>query len=61
MLLLDPLVIAEYSQWQHLRVIKSLLYQGDSKMALRYLDSVKPALASQEEVKLKLTVLLANG
>lgn len=59
--MLDPLVTAEYSQWQHKRVIKSLLYQGDSKMALRYLTSVKPALATPEEVKLKLTVLLANG
>ena len=59
--MLDPLVTTEYSKWQHKRVIKSLLYQGDSKLALRYVNSVKPALTTPEVVKLKLTVFLANG
>ncbi|XP_060555912.1 protein ELYS-like [Ruditapes philippinarum] len=59
-LMLDPMVRAEFARWQHKRIIKALLYQGDAKMALRYITSVQPALTTPEEVKLKLTVLLAN-
>ncbi|XP_053388685.1 protein ELYS-like, partial [Mercenaria mercenaria] len=59
-LMLDPMVRAEFSRWQHKRIIKALLYQGDAKMALRYITSIQPALTTPEEVKLKLTVLLAN-
>lgn len=59
--MLDPLVMADLGKWQHCRVIKSLLYQGDHKMALRYLNSANPTLINPDEVKLKLTVLLANG
>ncbi|XP_052759719.1 protein ELYS-like [Mya arenaria] len=60
-LLLDPMVRTEFSRWQHRRIIKSLLYQGDARMALRYISTLKPALTTPEDVKLKLTVLLANG
>ena len=55
------MVRTEFSRWQHRRIIKSLLYQGDVRMALRYITTLKPALTTPEEVKLKLTVLLANG
>ncbi|XP_052284768.1 protein ELYS-like isoform X2 [Dreissena polymorpha] len=60
-LMLDPMVRGEFSRWQHRRVIKSLLYQGDPQMALRYITTLRPALNTPEEVKLKLTVLMANG
>ncbi|KAL4221649.1 Protein ELYS [Mactra antiquata] len=60
-LLLDPMVRSDFGRWQHKRIIKSLLYQDDAKMALLYLSTVNPALTTPEEVKLKLTVLLANG
>lgn len=59
--ILDPFVILDFGRWQHQRIVKSLLYQGESKMAVRYLSIVQPALSTPEEVKLKLTVLLANG
>ncbi|KAL5014317.1 hypothetical protein ScPMuIL_008587 [Solemya velum] len=59
--MLDSQVSDEMGDWQHFRVVKSLLYQGDSKMALRYLNTARPALTTAEQVKLKLTVLLANG
>ncbi|XP_078336668.1 uncharacterized protein LOC111137601 isoform X2 [Crassostrea virginica] len=59
--ILDPLVTLDFGRWQHQRIVKSLLYQGDSKMAARYLSTVQPSLSTPEEVKLKLTVLLANG
>jgi len=59
--MLDPMVRREFSRWQHKRIIKSLLYQGDAKMALRYITTVRPSMSTPEEVKLKLTILLANG
>uniref|UniRef100_K1QVB2 Protein ELYS n=1 Tax=Magallana gigas TaxID=29159 RepID=K1QVB2_MAGGI len=59
--ILDPFVILDFGRWQHQRIVKSLLYQGESKMAVRYLSIVQPTLSTPEEVKLKLTVLLANG
>ncbi|XP_062579828.1 protein ELYS-like isoform X2 [Saccostrea cucullata] len=60
-LVLDPLVTMDFGRWQHQRIVKSLLYQGESKMAARYLATVQPSLSTPEEVKLKLTVLLASG
>ncbi|XP_048731593.2 protein ELYS-like [Ostrea edulis] len=60
-LILDPLVSLDFGHWQHQRIVKSLLYQGQSKIAARYLQTVQPALSTPEEVKLKLTVLLASG
>ncbi|XP_033763311.1 protein ELYS-like isoform X2 [Pecten maximus] len=59
--MLDPMVQEEMGSWQHSRIIRALLYQGVSKMALRYLSTVQPSLKSPEDVKLKLTVLLASG
>ena len=60
-LLLDPLVRGQLCTWQVRRIVKSLLYQADARTALRFMTTVKPALTSPEDVKLKLTVLLANG
>ncbi|XP_060062460.1 protein ELYS-like [Ylistrum balloti] len=59
--ILDPMVLEEMGRWQHGRIIRALLYQGASKMALRYLSTAQPSLTSPEDVKLKLTVLLASG
>ncbi|XP_071147698.1 protein ELYS-like isoform X2 [Mytilus edulis] len=59
--MLDPLVTRSLGDWQHYRIIRSLLYQGDCKMALRYITYKQSPLSSPEEVKIKLTVLLANG
>ncbi|XP_071110083.1 protein ELYS-like [Haliotis cracherodii] len=59
--LLHPMANLQLGQWQQGRVIKSLLFQGESKLALRYISLRSVAVMSQEEVKLKLTVLLANG
>ncbi|XP_052102837.1 protein ELYS-like isoform X2 [Mytilus californianus] len=59
--MLDPLVTRSLGEWQHYRIIRSLLYQGDCKMALRYITYKQSPLSSPEEVKIKLTVLLANG
>ena len=59
--LLDPMIRSELSQWQHTRIIKALLYQGHHKMALKYMRIKKPAMLTAEDVKLRLTVLLANG
>ena len=55
-----PMVRTEFPRWQHKRIIKALLYQGYTKMVLRYITSVRPALTTPEEMKFKLTVLLAN-
>ncbi|XP_069118568.1 protein ELYS-like isoform X2 [Argopecten irradians] len=60
-MLLHPMVKNEMGSWQLTRIIKVLLYQDASKMALRYLSTAESSLKSPEEVKLKLTVLLANG
>ncbi|XP_067658686.1 protein ELYS-like [Haliotis asinina] len=59
--LLHPMSNLQLGQWQQCRVIKSLLFQGESKLALRYISLRSVTVMSQEEVKLKLTVLLANG
>ncbi|XP_021372867.1 protein ELYS-like isoform X1 [Mizuhopecten yessoensis] len=60
-LILNPMVHEEMGRWQHSRIIRALLYQGASKMALRYLSTAQPPLTSPEDVKLKLTVFLASG
>ena len=59
--ILNPMVTDDLGDWQHYRIVKSLLYQGESKLALRYISSKQPHLSSPKEVKIKLTVLLANG
>ncbi|OXB80303.1 UNVERIFIED_CONTAM: hypothetical protein H355_013701 [Colinus virginianus] len=46
--------------WQHMRIIQSLMCQGEHKRALRYMQMMKPAMSSSSEVQLFLTVLLSN-
>ncbi len=61
LLLLDPSIKSDLVQWQHMRIIKSLLYQNSSKLALKYMRIKRLPLQTPEDVKLRLTVLLANG
>ncbi|XP_041418029.1 protein ELYS isoform X2 [Xenopus laevis] len=46
--------------WQHSQIIENLLCHGDSRQALRYLQVMKPVATTSKEVKLHMTVLLAN-
>ncbi len=59
--LLHPMVRSELEPWQNTCVVKAFLYQGKHKLALKFMRIKKPPMLSQEDVKLKLTVLLANG
>ncbi|CAH1774002.1 unnamed protein product [Owenia fusiformis] len=59
--LLDPMIDVNISLWQQVRVIKAFLYQGHHQKALRFIRIRKPPMETPELVKLKLTVLLANG
>ena len=62
MYLLDPcLDMSSMSPWQHTLIIKALLYQQQPELALRYLRMRQPTMHTPEDVKLRLTVLLANG
>ena len=61
LLLLDPSIKNEFAQWQHTRIIKSMLYQNAPRMALKYMRIKRLPLQTPEDVKLRLTVLLANG
>ncbi|XP_013393920.1 protein ELYS, partial [Lingula anatina] len=61
LLLLDPMLLEEMLPWQHNRIIKAFLYQGEEKIALKFLRVKKPPLVTPEDVRLHLTVLLANG
>ncbi|XP_068088011.1 protein ELYS-like [Hyperolius riggenbachi] len=46
--------------WQHNQIIETLMCQGVHRQALRYIQAIKPAALTCEEVKLHITVLLAN-
>ena len=61
MLLETQRLTSDLSHWQHRCILQALFYQGEVKMALRYLYIANPPLYSLEDIKLKLTVLLANG
>ncbi|XP_071595234.1 protein ELYS [Heliangelus exortis] len=58
-LLFHPATIKTVS-WQHMRIIQSLMCQGEHRRALRYVQMMKPSMASSSEVRLFLTVLLSN-
>uniref|UniRef100_A0A6J0T8E9 Protein ELYS isoform X1 n=2 Tax=Pogona vitticeps TaxID=103695 RepID=A0A6J0T8E9_9SAUR len=47
--------------WQHIRIIQSLMSQGEHKRALRYIQTMKPSMLSNSEVALHITVLLFNS
>ncbi|NXC51161.1 ELYS protein, partial [Penelope pileata] len=58
-LLFHPATIKTVS-WQHMRIIQSLMCQGEHRRALRYIQMMKPSMSSSTEVRLFLTVLLSN-
>ncbi|NWY14002.1 ELYS protein, partial [Aphelocoma coerulescens] len=58
-LLFHPATIKTVS-WQHMRIIQSLMCQGEHRRALRYIQMMKPSMSSSSEVRLLLTVLLSN-
>ncbi|NXW61816.1 ELYS protein, partial [Eurystomus gularis] len=58
-LLFHPATIKTVS-WQHMRIIQSLMCQGEHRRALRYMQMMRPAMSSSSEVRLFLTVLLSN-
>ncbi|XP_070561837.1 protein ELYS-like [Ptychodera flava] len=60
-MLLDPLITFDLAPWQHSRIVRGFLYQGESNKALQYIRTKQPALDSLEDVKLHLSVLLSNG
>ncbi|KAK3879519.1 hypothetical protein Pcinc_015928 [Petrolisthes cinctipes] len=60
--LLDPLVNTnDLSPWQHRRIMKAFLYQGESGRALRYAQLRQPPMVDPDDIRLHLTLLLANG
>ncbi|XP_048456737.1 protein ELYS [Rhincodon typus] len=58
--ILHPATSRSLSSWQHVRIIQALMCQGEHRKALRYMQTMKPSMASSSEVKLHLTVLLFN-
>uniref|UniRef100_A0A8D2M5H5 AT hook containing transcription factor 1 n=1 Tax=Zonotrichia albicollis TaxID=44394 RepID=A0A8D2M5H5_ZONAL len=58
-LLFHPATLKTVS-WQHMRIIQSLMCQGEHRRALRYMQMMKPSMSSSNEVRLFLTVLLSN-
>ncbi|NXG51371.1 ELYS protein, partial [Psilopogon haemacephalus] len=58
-LLFHPATIKTVS-WQHMRIIQSLMCQGEHRRALRYMQMMRPSMSSSSEVRLFLTVLLSN-
>ena len=58
--LLDPTVTRYLDTW-HMRIMKTFLYHNKPHLALRYMRIKKPLLVTPEDIKLRLTVLLANG
>ncbi|XP_064296160.1 protein ELYS-like [Phalacrocorax carbo] len=58
-LLFHPATIKPVS-WQHVRILRSLMCQGEHRRALRYMQVMKPPFSSSREERLFLTVLLSN-
>ncbi|XP_059684356.1 protein ELYS [Gavia stellata] len=58
-LLFHPATIKTVS-WQHMRILQSLMCQGEHRRALRYVQMMKPSMSSSSEARLFLTVLLSN-
>nr|XP_045604615.1 protein ELYS-like isoform X1 [Procambarus clarkii] len=60
--LLDPLVSTnDITTWQHRRIMKAFLYQGEHSRALTYAQIRQPPKADLDDIRLHLTLLLANG
>ncbi|PIK43112.1 hypothetical protein BSL78_20037 [Apostichopus japonicus] len=60
-MLLDPMTNNNLSSWQHGTIIRSFLYHGEGQKALQYVRAIRPSLTTPDDIKLHLTVLLANG
>ncbi|XP_064329818.1 protein ELYS-like, partial [Phalacrocorax carbo] len=58
-LLLEPTATKPVS-WQDVRILQSLMCQGEHRRALRYMQVMKLSASSCSEVRLFLTVLLSN-
>ncbi|XP_007481576.1 protein ELYS isoform X1 [Monodelphis domestica] len=58
-LLFHPATIKSMT-WQHTKIIQAFMCQGEHKLALRYIQTMKPSVSSSNEVMLHLTVLLFN-
>ncbi|XP_071534189.1 uncharacterized protein Elys isoform X2 [Panulirus ornatus] len=60
--LLDPLVNTnDITPWQHRRIMKAFLYQGEHSRALTYAQIRQPPKVDMDDIRLHLTLLLANG
>ncbi|XP_069945568.1 protein ELYS isoform X3 [Cherax quadricarinatus] len=60
--LLDPLVNTnDITSWQHRRIMKAFLYQGEHNRALTYAQIRQPPKVDLDDIRLHLTLLLANG
>ncbi|XP_008266379.3 protein ELYS isoform X2 [Oryctolagus cuniculus] len=46
--------------WQHAKIVEAFMSQGEHRQALRYIQTMKPAVTSGTDVTLHLTVLLFN-
>ncbi|XP_074077012.1 protein ELYS [Macrotis lagotis] len=58
-LLFHPATITSMT-WQHTKIIQAFMCQGEHRLALRYIQTMKPSVSSSDEVMLHLTVLLFN-
>lgn len=60
--LLDPLVnTRDLTPWQHRRIMKAFLYQGESGRGLWYAQIRQPPMVDPDDIRFRLTLLLANG
>ncbi|XP_068200188.1 protein ELYS-like isoform X2 [Palaemon carinicauda] len=60
--LLDPLVnTRDITPLQHQRIVKAFLYQGEHTRALTYNQIRQPPRVNMDDIRLHLTLLLANG
>ncbi|XP_053462720.1 protein ELYS isoform X2 [Nycticebus coucang] len=51
---------AKPMSWQHSKIIQAFMSQGEHRQALRYIQTMKPAVSSNSDVILHVTVLLFN-
>ncbi|KAM4861513.1 protein ELYS isoform 2-T2 [Thomomys bottae] len=58
-LLFHP-VTAKPVSWQHARIIQAFMSEGEHRQALRYIQTMKPAVSTGSDVMLHLSVLLFN-
>ncbi|XP_023566016.1 protein ELYS [Octodon degus] len=58
-LLFHPATVKPES-WQHSKIIQAFMSQGEHRQALRYIQTMKPAVSNGGDIILHLTVLLFN-